>query len=145
MYLCVGLSISASFWPFLLNYRTVPAILYMYIVFHFICTSYYVKYDTYIISYFVYKIFVGGLTINKYLTLIYALQSGLGKTFLKVVFRRRLNCSSIWGLMGKSSFGWSRNKTIYLILRRHLLVCTESRTEIYIYHHTFMTYHRVGL
>jgi hypothetical protein len=32
----------------------------MYIVFHFICTSYYVKYDTYIISYFVYKICVGG-------------------------------------------------------------------------------------
>jgi hypothetical protein len=43
---------------------SIAEILYMYIVFHFICTSYYVKYDTYIISYFVYKICVGGLTIN---------------------------------------------------------------------------------
>ena len=145
MYLCVGLSIFASFWPFLLDYRTVLAILYMYVVFHLICTSYYVKYDTYIISYFVNKIFVRGLTINKYLTLISAWQIGLGKTFLKVVFRRRLNWSSIWGLMGKSSVGWSRNKTIYLILRRYLLSCTESRTETYIYHHMFMTYHMVGL
>jgi len=31
------------------------------------------------------------------------------------------------------------------MFRRYLLSCKESRTEIYIYHHTFMTFHGVGL